>query len=180
MAWTKEQNEAIHRDGTNIIVSAGAGSGKTAVLTERVLEKVKNGVPITGLLILTFTKMAASEMRERIGNKLKKENLNDALNDLDKANITTFDAYSLSLVKKYYYLLGVSPDINIIDSSVIYLYKEKVLNKIFEDLYNKEDKNFLSLIKDYSLKDDKELFNFILTLNDKLDLIISIDSLISL
>lgn len=170
MAWTKEQNEAIHRDGTNIIVSAGAGSGKTAVLTERVLEKVKNGVPITGLLILTFTKMAASEMRERIGNKLKKENLNDALNDLDKANITTFDAYSLSLVKKYYYLLGVSPDINIIDSSVIYLYKEKVLNKIFEDLYNKEDKDFLSLIKDYSLKDDKELFNFILTLNDKLDL----------
>lgn len=170
MAWTKEQNEAIHRDGTNIIVSAGAGSGKTAVLTERVLEKVKNGVPITGLLILTFTKMAASEMRERIGNKLKKENLNDALNDLDKANITTFDAYSLSLVKKYYYLLGVSPNINIIDSSVIYLYKEKVLNKIFEDLYNKEDKDFLSLIKDYSLKDDKELFNFILTLNDKLDL----------
>ena len=170
MAWTKEQNEAIHRDGTNIIVSAGAGSGKTAVLTERVLEKVKNGVPITGLLILTFTKMAASEMRERIGNKLKKENLNDALNDLDKANITTFDAYSLSLVKKYYYLLGVSPDINIIDSSVIYLYKEKVLNKIFEDLYNKEDKDFLSLIKDYSLKDDKELFNFILTLDDKLDL----------
>ena len=170
MAWTKEQEEAIYKDGTNIIVSAGAGSGKTAVLTERVLEKVKRGVPITSLLILTFTKMAAGEMRERIGNKLKKWNSTDALNDLDKADITTFDAYSLSLVKKYYYLLGVSPDINIIDSSVIYLYKKKVLTKIFEDLYNKEDKEFLSLIKDYSLKDDKEVFNYILTLNDKLDL----------
>ena len=170
MAWTKEQEEAIHKEGTNIIVSAGAGSGKTAVLTERVLEKVKRGIPLTSLLILTFTKMAAGEMRERIGSKLKKENLTNALNDLDKADITTFDAYSLSLVKKYYYLLGVSPDINIIDSSVIYLYKKKVLTKIFEDLYDKEDKEFLSLIKDYCLKDDKEIFNYILSLNDKLDL----------
>ena len=170
MAWTREQEEAIYKEGTNIIVSAGAGSGKTAVLTERVLEKVKKNVPVTSLLILTFTKLAASEMRERIGGKLKKENLTNALNDLDKADITTFDAYSLSLVKKYYYLLGVSPDINVIDSSVIYLYKKKLLNNIFEDLYNKEDKDFLSLINDYSLKDDKEIFNFILTLNDKLDL----------
>ena len=60
-----------------------------------------------------------------IDDELKKENLTDALNELDKADITTFDAYSLSLVKKYYYLLEVSPDIGIIDSSVIYLYKEK-------------------------------------------------------
>ena len=170
MAWTKEQEEAIYKEGTNIIVSAGAGSGKTAVLTERVLEKVKKGVPITSLLILTFTKLAASEMRERIGSKLKKENLTNALNDLDKADITTFDAYSLSLVKKYYYLLGVSPDISVIDSSVIYLYKKKVLSTIFEDLYDKEDNNFLSLIRDFGIKDDKEIFNYILSLNDKLDL----------
>ena len=170
MAWTKEQEEAIYKEGTNIIVSAGAGSGKTAVLTERVLEKVKKGIPITNLLILTFTKLAASEMRERIGSKLKKENLSDAISELDKADITTFDAYALSLVKKYYYLLGVSPDINIIDASVMKLYKEKVLNSIFEDLYNKEDKEFLSLIKEFSLKDDKDLFNYILLLNDKLDL----------
>jgi len=65
--WTDEQREAIYKDGTNIIVSTGAGSGKTAVLTERVLEKVKNGVSLSNLLILTFTKMAAKEMRERIG-----------------------------------------------------------------------------------------------------------------
>ena len=170
MGWTKEQEEAINIEKTNVIVSAGAGSGKTAVLTERVLQKVKKGVPITSLLIITFTKLAAEEMRERIGSKLKKENLTNALNDLDKADITTFDAYSLSLVKKYYYLLGVSPDISIIDSSVIYLYKEKVLNAIFEDLYNKEDKEFLSLIKDYCLKDDRDIFDYIINTNDKLDL----------
>ena len=59
--WTDEQKEAIYKEGTNIIVSAGAGSGKTAVLTERVLEKVKKGISVDNLLILTFTKMAANE-----------------------------------------------------------------------------------------------------------------------
>lgn len=170
MAWTKEQEEAINIENTNVIVSAGAGSGKTAVLTERVLRKVKEGVPIRSLLILTFTKMAAKEMKDRIRSKLEKENLSEAVEDLDNANITTFDAYSLSLVKKYYYLLNISADINIIDSSVIELYKKEALNSIFEQLYNKEDKEFLSLIKDYSLKDDREIFDYIINLNNKLDL----------
>ena len=75
--WTDEQKEAIYKEGTNIIVSAGAGSGKTAVLTERVLEKVKKGISVDNLLILTFTKMAAKEMRERIGEKLKENGLLD-------------------------------------------------------------------------------------------------------
>ena len=105
MAWTKEQETAIYKDGTNIIVSAGAGSGKTAVLTERVLEKVKNGISVDNLLILTFTKMAAKEMRERIGDKLKKAGLTSELSKLDTADITTFDAYALSLVKKYHYYI---------------------------------------------------------------------------
>ena len=168
--WTKEQEEAIYKEETNIIVSAGAGSGKTAVLTERVLEKVKKGIPITNLLILTFTKMAAKEMRERIGSKLKKEGLTEALNDLDKADITTFDAYALSLVKKYHYLLNISKNINIIDESVITLYKREALTNIFNNLYEENNSSFLSLIKDYFIKDDKELFDYILTLNNKLDL----------
>ena len=151
MAWTKEQETAIYKDGTNIIVSAGAGSGKTAVLTERVLEKVKNGISVDNLLILTFTKMAAKEMRERIGDKLKKAGLTSELSKLDTADITTFDAYALSLVKKYHYYLNVNKDISIIDASVITLYKRKVLKDIFNELYEKEDSKFLSLIKEYKL-----------------------------
>ena len=170
MAWTKEQETAIYKDGTNIIVSAGAGSGKTAVLTERVLEKVKNGISVDNLLILTFTKMAAKEMRERIGDKLKKAGLTSELSKLDTADITTFDAYALSLVKKYHYYLNVNKDISIIDASVITLYKRKVLKDIFNELYEKEDSKFLSLIKEYSIKDDKEIFDFILNINNKLDL----------
>ena len=66
MAWTPDQLRAIEESGTNIIVSAGAGSGKTAVLTTRVLEKLKHGIHINELLILTFTNAAAAEMKERI------------------------------------------------------------------------------------------------------------------
>ena len=72
--WTKEQEEAINKEGMNIIVSAGAGSGKTAVLTERVITKIKKGIPVDHLLILTFTKAAASEMKERIRASIKKMN----------------------------------------------------------------------------------------------------------
>ena len=170
MAWTKEQETAIYTEGTNIIVSAGAGSGKTAVLTERVLQKVKKGVSVDNLLILTFTKMAAKEMRERIGTKLLENGFTKELSKLDTADITTFDSYALSLVKKYHYYLNVSKDINIIDASVITLYKRKTLNDIFEELYNSNDEDFLSLIREYTLKSDKDIFEFILNINNKLDL----------
>lgn len=170
MAWTNEQKEAIYTEGTNIIVSAGAGSGKTAVLTERVLEKVKKGISVNNLLILTFTKMAAKEMKERIGDKLKKEGLTSELAKLDTADITTFDAYALSVVKKYHYYLNVSKDINIIDGSVIALYKRKILKDIFEELYEENNHEFIDFIQEYCIKDDKDIFEFILNINSKLDL----------
>jgi len=72
MNWTKEQQQAILEYGQNIIVSAGAGSGKTAVLSERVLQKVLNGMDVDRMLILTFTKAAAEEMKNRIRKKIKK------------------------------------------------------------------------------------------------------------
>ncbi len=168
--WTKEQKEAIRESGKNIIVSAGAGSGKTAVLTERVVEKIKNGSSLSRLLILTFTNMAAKEMRERIGKKLEENGLLEELEKLDTADITTFDAYALSLVKKYHYYLDVSPNATIIDASVISLYRKKVLENIFEEMYQKEDESFLSLIDTYSIKDDKIIFDYVITLNNKLDL----------
>ena len=77
-SWTKEQTLAINEEGTNIIVSAGAGSGKTAVLTERVIRKLKSGVKISELLILTFTNNAAKEMVSRIRREIEK---NDSIKD---------------------------------------------------------------------------------------------------
>ena len=71
--WTKEQQEAIDKEGCNIIVSAGACSGKTAVLTERVIRKLKSGININEILVLTFTNAAAFEMKERIRAAIKEE-----------------------------------------------------------------------------------------------------------
>ena len=113
--WTKEQEEAIYQKGKNIIVSAGAGSGKTAVLTERVITHLKEGVSIDELLILTFTNAAAAEMKDRIRKKIKEnETLINNLDKIDNAYITTFDAYALSLVKKYSHILNISKDIKIV------------------------------------------------------------------
>ena len=120
MAWTPEQKEAIEKSGTNIIVSAGAGSGKTAVLSERVINKLKNGVHINELLILTFTKAAASEMKDRIRNKISMDDsLKDELDLVNSSYITTFDSYALSVVKKYHYLINAPSDISICDESII-------------------------------------------------------------
>ena len=168
--WTKEQQEAIDEAGKNIIVSAGAGSGKTAVLSERVIKNLEK-VDINKLLILTFTKEAANEMKERIRKKINKnKNLKKQLDMIDSAYITTFDSYSLSLVKKYYYLLNISPNVGIIDSSIINIKKTEYIDTIFENLYEEENPLFQKLIKDFCLKDDKEIKNYIIELNNKLDL----------
>ena len=157
MAWTKEQEEAIYKSGTNIIVSAGAGSGKTAVLTERVIQKIKKGIHINELLILTFTKAAASEMKERIRASLKNNGYLDELKLIDSAYITTFDSFALSIVKKYHYILNISKNINIVEASLIDIEKSKILDDVFEEYYEKEDKLFLKLISDFCIRDDQSL-----------------------
>lgn len=169
-SWTKEQLEAINEEEKNIIVSAGAGSGKTAVLSERVIRKLNN-TDINKLLILTFTKEAANEMKERIRKKIKKNpDLKKQLDIIDSAYITTFDSYSLSLVKKYYYLLNISPNISIIDASIINIKKNEYIEEIFDKLYEEKNTKFEKLIKDFCTKDDKEIKNYVIDLNNKLDL----------
>ena len=170
-SWTLEQKDAIDSEGQNIIVSAGAGSGKTAVLTERVIRKLKSGVHIDELLVLTFTKAAAAEMKTRIREAISEnDSLKGELDRIDNSYITTFDSYALSVVKKYHYLLNISKNVSIIDSSVIYLKKKEMLDKIFLDLYKEKDPNFLKLIGDFCLKSDDEIKKYILSINNKLDL----------
>lgn len=168
--WTEEQLLAINSEGKNIIVSAGAGSGKTAVLSERVLRKINDNVPINRLLILTFTNEAAKEMKDRIRKKLINEKKQEQLSLLEESYITTFDSYSLSIVKKYHYLLNVSKDIKIIDDTIISNIKDKFIDEIFEELYEEKDDNFLKLIRDFCLKDDKNIKEAILNISKKLDL----------
>lgn len=176
--WTDEQWEAIYKEGSNIIVSAGAGSGKTAVLTERIIEKLKSGVSISSLVVLTFTKAAAFEMKTRVRKKIKKEiekgnlDLEKELEKIDSASITTFDSYSLSLVKKYHYLLGIKKDIGIADNIVLGMKKREFIDEVFDSFYQKKDSGFLKLLDTFTIKDDDKIKNVCLKLNDSLESIV--------
>ena len=153
--WTKEQELAIESSGSNIIVSAGAGSGKTAVLTERVVRKIINGANINRLLILTFTNLAALEMKERIRKELKKSNLKEQLDYIDSAYITTFDSFALSIVRRYHTYLGLSSNISIMDHSIEILKINEILEDIFEKSYG--EYNFNKLIGDFCTKSDDSI-----------------------
>lgn len=171
--WTKEQLEAIESDTQNILVSAGAGSGKTAVLTQRVINLLNKGININELLVLTFTNAAAAEMKERIRKAIKKEDkLKNQLDLLDSAYITTFDSYALSLVKKYHYLLSISNKVKIVNDAALKLEKYRIIDEVMEEKYEAKDEMFISLINRFCLKDDDDFKKLIYELNDKFDLII--------
>lgn len=183
--WTADQIKAINLEGENILVSAGAGSGKTAVLTERLIRKLKNGVSLRNLVVLTFTKAAAFEMKERLRKKIMEcllenddEHLKEELSYIDQSNIQTFDSFSLFLVKKYNYLLGVDKNIQIGDSSILSLEKQKIIDEVFKEKYEAEDSRFIELIKKFTIKNDESFKNLILELNDKLDLLVNKEELI--
>lgn len=168
--FTVDQQQAIDMDNTSIIVSAGAGSGKTAVLSERVIRKLKDGVDIDRLLILTFTKEAAKEMKGRIRDKIISNKLDRQLDLIDASFITTFDSYSLYIVKKYHYLLNIDNNVSIIDSSIINIKKQEFMNDIFNRYYSNPTELFSKLINDYCFKDDKDLINSIIKISNNLDL----------
>lgn len=173
MNWTDEQLEAINKDNTSIIISAGAGSGKTAVLTERVIRKIKDGININELLILTFTNKAANEMRERIRKSLKNyPELKKQLNLINEAYITTFDSFALSILKKYHYILNLAKNIEIAEASLIFLKKKQIIEEIFEELYKQENPLFLKLITDFCIKDDSELKDNLLDIYNTTSLLI--------
>ena len=174
--WTKEQLDAINMDNSNIIVSAGAGSGKTAVLSERVIRKIKDGVHINELLILTFTNAAAKEMKDRIRKKIINEGLYEELDLIESAFITTFDSYSLTFLKKYHHLLNIDKDIKIADNDIINYKKSIILNEIFDDYYISNNELFKKMIYDFCVKDDEDIKKYILNISSKLDLKIDIDS----
>ena len=166
--WTDEQKLAIEKEGSNIIVSAGAGSGKTAVLTQRVITKLEKGIDINHLLVLTFTKAAAQEMKDRIRKAIIEKNLYDQLDYIDSSYITTFDSYAQSIVRKYHYLLNIPSEIKIIDDTIISIEINRLVDDIFNENYG--NKKFNNLIKTYCTKDDRKLKDVVILINEKLNL----------
>lgn len=168
--WNNEQALAINADLGNFLISASAGSGKTAVLTERVYRLIKSGTNLDKLLILTFTNFAASNMRDKIRDKLIEDNLIELASMLESVNIQTFDAFALFLVKKYYYRLGLKSDIKLVDEAIIKLEENKILTDIFNHRYENKDKDFIEMISTYSIKDDSNITDLVFKIFDKLSL----------
>ena len=170
--WTDEQLQAINEDRNNVLVAAAAGSGKTAVLVERIINKIINkNIDIDKILVVTFTNAAASEMRERIleaiYEKLEKNpedvNLQKQINLLPKASICTIDSFCLDVVKNNFYEIGISPNFRIGDNTELELLKQETIEELFEEKYEVNDEKFLKLLETYStyLSDDS-LKNLIL------------------
>lgn len=159
MNWTKEQEDAIYKKGSNILVAAAAGSGKTAVLVERIIEKIlKDNVDIDRLLVVTFTNAAASEMRERVLEAIYKkldeepenENLQKQLILLGKSNICTIHSFCLDVIKNNFFELDLSANFRIATEEEIELLKQEVLENVFEKYYEDEDEKFAKLIDTYT------------------------------
>ncbi|MCF3942051.1 helicase-exonuclease AddAB subunit AddA [Oceanobacillus alkalisoli] len=147
--WTKEQEKAIYTAGTNILVAAAAGSGKTAVLVERIIQKLldkEEPVDIDSLLVVTFTNAAAQEMRNRVGGALEKAleaepnsvHLKKQLSLLQRASISTLHSFCLDVIRQYAYLLDIDPSFRIGDDMEMDLIKQDVLDDLFEDWYGDE------------------------------------------
>ena len=172
--WTDEQWRSIYLRGKNILVSAGAGSGKTAVLTERVFQRIKEGINVNELLVVTFTKAAALEMKERIRHRIIKgidageTHLFKQLNLLETAHISTFDSFSMSVVKKYGYLLNIDRDIQIGDAIEIKRLKDQLMDQFIEEKHRQKDADFIHFIRRYSLKDGKPVRTLLDQLTDHL------------
>ncbi|MDE1548786.1 helicase-exonuclease AddAB subunit AddA [Jeotgalibaca caeni] len=160
--FTDDQWQAIHQSGDNILVAASAGSGKTTVLVQRIIEKIKNGVHVDELLVVTFTESAASEMKERIQTAIQ-DAINTAVTEeqyrhllrqttlLPQANISTIHAFCLKVIQRFFYLIEIDPVFRMMGDAIeIDMLKEDVWEDLKETLYGEPGTFFKSLAKAYS------------------------------
>ncbi|WP_455797352.1 helicase-exonuclease AddAB subunit AddA [Clostridium butyricum] len=174
--WTDEQLSAIKTRNCNLLVAAAAGSGKTAVLVERIIRIITNKdnpVDIDKLLVVTFTNAAAAEMRERIAAAISKaldkeptsKNLQKQLTLLNRANITTMHSFCLDVIKNNFHKIDLDPSFRIGDQTEGILIKDEVIETLFEEKYDQEDTEFTSLVEAFSTyKNDDNLKELIINM----------------
>lgn len=162
--WTPEQEKAIYTSGKDVLVAAAAGSGKTAVLVERIIQKLlnqQNPTDIDSLLVVTFTNAAAQEMRNRVGEALEQAleqnpdsaHLKKQLSLLQRASISTLHSFCLDVVRRYAYMLDLDPHFRIADEIEADLIRQEIVEEMFEEWYGKEGEereNFFQVVDRFS------------------------------
>lgn len=176
VTWTREQQQVIDLRKRNILVSAAAGSGKTAVLVERIIHMITEGehpVDIDRLLIVTFTNAAAAEMRERIGAAIEKALAADADNEhlqrqltlIHNAQITTIDSFCLYIIRNYFHEIDLEPNFRIGDEGELKLLREDVLKQVLLRNYEEKRPEFTAFMEGYAAgRNDAKAVEMILTL----------------
>lgn len=160
MKWTEAQGEAIEIRGKNVLVSAAAGSGKTAVLVERIKQLIiKDQVPLDEMLVVTFSNAAASEMREKIicaisaeidgGENPNNQFLREQLSKVHKANISTFHAFSMEVIRRYFYIIDIEPNFKICDEAQKSILQANAMDQLFSQLFQSGEQEFLWFLNEY-------------------------------
>ncbi len=178
--FTDDQKDVIKHKGDNLLVFASAGSGKTAVIIEKIATDIISGeVKVDNLLVVTFTEAATAEMKQRLYDKLAEKidepNVIKEIEKLPLANISTLHGFCQKLIKQYFFELGIDPSFRILDDSESNYYKIKVLDDIFRQKQDEDDKDFFDLCEKFytgrnlnSLKDSLlEFYDFLQALDDK-------------
>lgn len=159
--WTDEQKKVIETGHRNLLVSAAAGSGKTAVLVERIIRMItdpEHPVDIDKLLVMTFTNAAAAEMRERVETALGKlldedpgnKNLERQNTLIHHAKITTIDSFCLNLLREHFHELDLDPGFRVADEGELMLLKADVMKELLEEYYGREDERFIKFVDTYA------------------------------
>lgn len=174
--WTKEQQKVIELRNRNILVSAAAGSGKTAVLVERIIQMLtdeEHPMDVDRLLIVTFTEAAASEMKERIRSAIEtalevnpgNAHLQRQSTLIHSAQITTIHSFCLSVIREHFHLIDMDPGFRIAEEGELRLLKQDVLSELLEECYVNQEERFMELVEKLgSGKNDKKLEGMILQL----------------
>ncbi|MDR7239916.1 helicase-exonuclease AddAB subunit AddA [Neobacillus drentensis] len=179
VTWTDDQWKAIMARDRDILVAAAAGSGKTAVLVERIIRKILSKeapIDVDELLVVTFTNASAAEMRHRIGEALEKaidedpwsRHLRKQLSLLNKASISTLHSFCMEVIRKYYYLIDVDPGFRIADDTEAQLIRDEVMDELFEEEYGKkENESFFNLVDSFtSDRSDAALMDIVRSIYD--------------
>lgn len=159
--WTAEQTQVIESRNKNLLVSAAAGSGKTAVLVERIIRMVTDPdhpIDIDKLLVMTFTNAAAAEMRERVGAAIEQKLAETPENEhlqiqaalVHHAQITTIDSFCLNLIRSHFNRLDLDPSFKIGDEGELTLLKADVMQEMLEDYYGQDDRRFEQFVETYA------------------------------
>ena len=158
--YTNEQQQAIDDRDLDILVSASAGSGKTTVLVERLMQEILTGTGVNELLVVTFTKAAAQEMKAKIKSALEqrlnkhkklKVDLREQLNLIDAANISTIDAFCLDVIHRFYYVIDLDPSFSVLtDETQAALMRERALQEIESEFLENDDQAFIAFYENFA------------------------------